>query len=102
MQNIFQFLKLKRSPRIKLPVQKGSLAFKNADQKTETKDYSRMPKSFDYTAYFGDNELENIPNEIVGEIGLREENIEIFFMPDPKYNEMNYLTPSQYLDCCIN
>lgn len=69
-------------------------------EKEETKVY--IPITFDFTAYFDDNELENNADDIPRENSGAEANPDFLCMNDEKCNEIFYSSSSQHFECCIN
>ena len=64
MKKLFQLLNKKQgSAHIKTTYRKKTFTREKADLKTETHTYLTMPLVFDFTAYYDDNELENIPKD---------------------------------------
>jgi hypothetical protein len=57
MHKIFQNTKFRRSLHFNSLLKKDFFAIIKTE--SETKDYSTMPRTFDFTAYFDDNEMEN-------------------------------------------
>jgi hypothetical protein len=102
MQRIFQLLKIKRSARNKSLSTKGSISGNKAYLESDIKSYATMPKTFDFTAYFDDNESGNIPNDNEVEIPPKEVNTEIICMGNEKYATKFFSTENQGFECCIN
>jgi len=104
MTKIFQHLKNQFSAYRKISNTKKTIAFKkqNSIAKTENKAYLTMPMTFDFTAYFDDNELENNAEDIPHEKQTIDTNTEVYCMNDKKCNEMLYSSNIQQFECCIN
>jgi hypothetical protein len=102
MQRILRLLKIKRSAPNKSILRKGSISVNKAVSESELKSYATMPKTFDFTAYFDDNELENIPNDNEVEIPPKEANTEIICMSDEKQTTRFFSTENRGFECCIN
>ena len=102
MKKLFRLFKIQLSAQVKKSFSKGTLADEKADIKTETKAYLTLPVTFDFTAYYEDNELENNAEDIPQENSAAYTNTEVFCMNDEKSNEVLYSTSSQQFDCCIN
>ncbi len=104
MKKLFQYLINSFSVFTKISFIKKTLAIEkqNPKAKTENKVYQAMPKTFDFTAYFDDNELESSKNDSVDELPPIEANTAIFCMPDQECTETNYMTQSRHFECCIN
>lgn len=79
-----------------------NLEEQNLKAKTENKLYPAMPKTFDFIAYFDDNELESIKNDSVDGLPPIEANTAIFRMHDLECTETNHLTQSHHFESCIN
>jgi len=80
MRKIFWFFKIQRSAQVKKSIAKGTLAGERADIKTEYKAYLALPMTFDFTAYFDDNELENNAEDIPLKNSRADTNAEVFFV----------------------
>lgn len=102
MQRIFQLLKIKRSANNKSLLTKGSIPGNKAYSESDIKSYATMPKTFDFTAYYDDNELGNIPNDNEVELPPKEANTETICMGSEKYTSKFFSTENQGFDCCIN
>ena len=102
MKNLFQLFKIQRSARVKKTISKGTLASERAAINTETKAYLSLPMTFDFTAYFDDNEMENDVEDISHQNPSTDSNSEIFCLNDEKCNEILYSSNSQQFECCIN
>jgi hypothetical protein len=79
MKKLTRLFKLKWFPRFVTTHAKGTLTSKSANMKTETRTFFSMPKTFDFTAYFDDNELENNTVDISNENPAVATNTETFF-----------------------
>ena len=101
MKKLFQLFKIQRSTRVKKSVSKGTSGEKSA-LKTENKAYLSLPMTFDFTAYFDDNELENNAEDIPHEKQTTDTNTEVFCMSNEKCNEMLNSANIQQFECCIN
>jgi len=69
---------------------------------TENKAYLTMPITFDFIAYFDENELENDAEDISHENLEVVTTSEVFCMNNENYNEIPYSINSQWFECCIN
>lgn len=101
MKNLFQLFKIKRSVRVKKSVSNGT-SVESAGIKTENKAYLSLPMTFDFTAYFDDNELENNAEDIPLQSIPTETDTTILCVIDEKCNEMIHSLKSQQFECCIN
>jgi hypothetical protein len=101
MKKLFHLFKILRSGRVKKSVSKGTSGEKSAI-KTENKAYLSLPMTFDFTAYFDDNELENNAEDISNDNKSVDTKAEFFCLNDEKCNEMLYSSNSQQFECCIN
>lgn len=101
MKKLFQLFKIKRSARLKKPVSKGTSG-ESVGIKTENKAYLSLPMTFDFTAYFDDNELENNAEDIPHPNTPTHTDTKILCVIDEKCNEMPYSLKSQPFECCIN
>jgi hypothetical protein len=101
MKNLFHLFKIKRSALVKESVSKGTSG-ERAGIKTESKAYLSLPLTFDFTAYYDDNELENNAEDIPHENSPTDTEIKILCVIDEKCNEMLYSLKSQPFECCIN
>jgi len=101
MKKLFQLFKIQRLARVKKSVSKGTCGEKSLI-KTENKAYLSLPMTFDFTAYFDDNESENITEDIPQENTPADTDTKILCMIDEKCNEMINSLKSQQFECCIN
>jgi hypothetical protein len=101
MKKLFQLFKIQRSAWVKKSVSKGISGEKSAI-KTENKAYLSLPMTFDFTAYFDDNELEDNAVDIPHENPVSDTNTEVFCVNDEKCNEKLYSSNIQQFECCIN
>jgi hypothetical protein len=69
-------------------------------EKEKTKVY--IPITFDFTAYFDDNELENNADDIPGENSTAEANPDFFCLNDEKCNVILYSSGIYDFECCTN
>jgi hypothetical protein len=102
MKKLFRLLKIQRSARVKKSISKGTLAGERAAIKTETKAYLTLPMTFDFTAYFNDEELEKNAEDISDKNSTIAANTGEFYMDDEKCNEMLCSSNSRQFECCIN
>jgi hypothetical protein len=104
MKKIFQHLLNQFSAFTKISFTRKTLAIEkqNPKTKTENKAYLTMPKAFDFTAYFDDNELENNAEDIPHEKPTIDTNTEVFCMNEEKCYEMPYSSNIPEFECCIN
>ncbi len=68
---------------------------------TEIKLYPAMPRTFDFIAYFDDNELESSKNDSVDGLPPIEAKTAIFRMTDQECTETNFLPQNRHFECCI-
>jgi hypothetical protein len=102
MNKLFRLFKIQRSARVKKSISKGTLASDRAGIKVETKAYLTLPMTFDFTAYFDDEEFEKNAEDISFENSTIATNTEVFYMDDEKCNEMLCSSNSTQFECCIN
>ena len=98
MKNLFQLLAKPRLKRKKISLTKATSAFQRDDAKIE----SYIPTTFDFTAYFDDNELESNATDIPHVNTSADTETNILCVIDEKCNEMLYSLKSQPFECCIN
>jgi hypothetical protein len=101
MKKLFQLFKIQRSARVKNSVSEGTSGDKTAT-KTENKAYLSLPMTFDFTAYFDDNEPENNTEDIPQENTPADTETKILCVIDEKCNEMLYSSNIRQFECCIN
>lgn len=102
MKKLFQLFKIQPSARVKKSISKRTSADKRTEIKTDTKAYLTMPMTFDFTAYFDDNELDNNTEDIPREKQTIDTKTEVFCMNEEKCNEMRYPSNIKQFECCIN
>jgi hypothetical protein len=102
MKKLFQLFRIQRSALSKKSISGETLDIESANIKTETKTFLALPMTFDFTAYFDDNELENNAENISHENSAADTNTEFFCVNNEKCNEMLYSSNSQHFECCIN
>jgi len=104
MKKIFQHLINSFSGFTNISFLKKILAIESQKPKAYTENilYPAMPKTFDFIAYFDDNELESSKNDSVDGLPPFEANTAIFRMTEQEYTETNYLTQNRHFECCIN
>jgi hypothetical protein len=102
MNKLFRLFKIQRSARVKKSFSKGTLASEKAEIKTEIKAYLTLPMTFDFTAYYEDNELENNAEDIPHENSAADTNTEVFCTNNEKSDEVLCSSNIHQFSCCIN
>lgn len=98
MRKLFQLLANPRLKRKKTSSSRATSAVIKADAKTE----QYIPMTFDFTAYFDDNELENNTGDISRENPVVDTSRAVFCKNDEKCNKMSYSSNIQQFECCSN
>jgi hypothetical protein len=98
MNKLFRLFKIQRSVRVKKSFSEGTLA----GEKAETKAYLTLPMTFDFIAYYEDNELENNAEDIPHENSAEDTNTEVFCTNDEKSDEVLCSSNIHQFSCCIN
>jgi hypothetical protein len=101
MKKLLRLLKIQRSARVKKPISNEPLSGERAGLKAEAKAYLTLPMTFDFTAYFDDNEPENSIDDIPNEKETIDTNTEVFCM-NGEGNEIRFSSTIQQFECCIN
>jgi hypothetical protein len=102
MKKLFRLFKIQRSALVKKSVSKGTLAGERPTIETETKAYLTLPMTFDFTAYFDDEEFEKNSEDISDKNSTIAANTGDFYMDDENCNEMLCLSTCRQFECCIN
>jgi len=104
MRKVFQNFANQFSVFTKMLFKSKALSIEKQNLKTKTKNkaYLTMPMTFDFIAYFDDNDLENNAEDIYPENPTIAKNTEVYSLNDEKCNEKVYSSNIHQFECSTN